>query len=188
MLKIDELREMIEEIGHLGRARHYTNLERRLLKVFEEIGELTEAWLNTTCPVNYKKKTSRDIREEGIDCLIVLIDCALTHRPGGTGITSMLPSIVDLGQQRPYGEDGPPMAAFKISRSVVRALEGFRANEAVKIEGALSNAIRTASKLVFSPMDQEPADVESIVTEIFKTKLLKWQAFLDRKESLDEAA
>lgn len=60
-------------------TRSHANLNRRLIKILEEVGEVSEAYLNsTTSGVNGKNKTWDDVREEVADVLIVSYDIALT--------------------------------------------------------------------------------------------------------------
>lgn len=62
--------------------RSLANLDRRSLKLLEEMGELGQAFLNITSPANPKLKTWDDVREEIADCLIVALDIAWTRLPG----------------------------------------------------------------------------------------------------------
>lgn len=52
---------------------------RRLLKLFEEIGELSQAYLSATSTTSQKGKTWADVEEEAADCFVVTADIALTH-------------------------------------------------------------------------------------------------------------
>lgn len=65
-------------------ARHVDTLARRVIKIGEEFGELSEAYLNATSANNAKGKTWTEVREEAIDTAIVGIDVALTPQPGET--------------------------------------------------------------------------------------------------------
>jgi hypothetical protein len=73
---------MIEMIRDANPGRNYKNLNRRLMKLFEELGEVSEAYLNVTSGFNGKNKTWDDIREEIVDVLIMTVDIALTPLPG----------------------------------------------------------------------------------------------------------
>jgi len=55
---------------------------RRILKIMEELGELSEAYLNASSENNYKNKTYADVREELTDMVILVIDMAATRLPG----------------------------------------------------------------------------------------------------------
>jgi NTP pyrophosphatase (non-canonical NTP hydrolase) len=58
--------------------RHASTLGRRCIKLLEELGEVSEAWLNVTSPTNGKGKSWDDVREEMADCLIVALDIVMT--------------------------------------------------------------------------------------------------------------
>lgn len=62
--------------------RHDRTLARRLIKLSEELGEVSEAYLSVTSENNAKGKTWGDVREELIDLMIVTMDCLLTRLPG----------------------------------------------------------------------------------------------------------
>lgn len=74
--------DVIEAVRVANLKRTHTNLIRRMLKVVEELGEASEAYLNVTSAANAKEKTYEDVREELIDTAIVTLDCALTRFPG----------------------------------------------------------------------------------------------------------
>lgn len=60
----------------------YENLARRIIKLGEEFGELSEAYLNASKgPGNHKGKTWDDVLEEAVDTAIVAIDVATTIPP-----------------------------------------------------------------------------------------------------------
>lgn len=69
-------------------GRGFHNMARRLIKLGEELGEASEAYLvATTTAKSRKKKTTADLREELIDLGIVALDCALTRMPGEENAT-----------------------------------------------------------------------------------------------------
>lgn len=70
--------DAIKKIEEANPNRSESNLERRILKIGEELGELSEAYLNITSTLNEKNKTWNDVREEAIDILIIAADVALT--------------------------------------------------------------------------------------------------------------
>ena len=73
---------LIYAVGKPG--RRIDNLVRRLAKLMEEVGELSEAMLSVTSENNAKKKKWDDIAIEAIDVLIMATDIALTKPPGCT--------------------------------------------------------------------------------------------------------
>lgn len=69
--------------------RNVGNIERRLIKIGEELGEASEAYLvASTTNKTRKKKTYKDVREELMDISIVALDCALTRFPGEDSMTA----------------------------------------------------------------------------------------------------
>ncbi len=70
---------LIYEVGIPGRK--IDNLVRRLGKLMEEVGELSEAILSVTSENNGKNKIWNDICIEAIDVLIMAADIALTKPP-----------------------------------------------------------------------------------------------------------
>lgn len=76
------LNKIFEMIQLANPGRDFASMGRRLLKVVEEIGESSEAYLNITSNFNGKGKTSADLREEMVDALIVIVDCLFTKLPG----------------------------------------------------------------------------------------------------------
>lgn len=61
-------------------SERYTH--RRVTKLGEETGEVSEAFLSVTSESNGKNKTWIDVREEAVDSAIVALDIALTKFPG----------------------------------------------------------------------------------------------------------
>lgn len=74
----DLIATIIEMVADANDQRLTENLERRILKFMEELGELAEAFLECTSQHNRKCKTWDDVKEEAADVLIVAIDIALT--------------------------------------------------------------------------------------------------------------
>ena len=69
---------IIELVAKANPGRQKNNLNRRIHKLLEEVGEVSEAWLNATSATNHKKKEWADVEEEAADVLIVAADVALT--------------------------------------------------------------------------------------------------------------
>jgi NTP pyrophosphatase (non-canonical NTP hydrolase) len=68
--------------------REFNTLARRMIKLMEEMGEASEAYLNMTNGTNSKKKTWDDLREELVDVVIVAVDMLLTPFPGQQEMTN----------------------------------------------------------------------------------------------------
>lgn len=70
--------DIIAAIRDANPTRNRSNLHRRIMKLAEEFGEVSEAYLNVTSTGNGKGMTWDDVREEFADLLIVAVDVALT--------------------------------------------------------------------------------------------------------------
>ena len=75
------LNEVIRLVQQANKRRNHQNFARRHIKLSEEYGEVSEAYLSVTSPSNAKGKTWDDVREELADCLIVTLDLILTPLP-----------------------------------------------------------------------------------------------------------
>ena len=75
------INDVIRMISDANPTRHYGNLHRRMIKVMEELGEASEAYLNVTSAANGKNLSWIDVREELVDLVVVAVDCALTPMP-----------------------------------------------------------------------------------------------------------
>jgi NTP pyrophosphatase (non-canonical NTP hydrolase) len=99
---------IVNQIADANTARNYYNLDRRMLKLIEELGELSEAFLECTSLHNHKQKGWVDVKEEAADVLIVAVDIALTidwssslteyvtqnlHRSNNYGINTLIREI-----------------------------------------------------------------------------------------------
>ena len=73
--------DLLQEILEANKDRNYENLPRRILKLGEEFGELSEAYLSVTSNNNSKNKNWRDVMEEAVDCAILSLDIVLTIPP-----------------------------------------------------------------------------------------------------------
>jgi NTP pyrophosphatase (non-canonical NTP hydrolase) len=82
------IEHVLRAIVEANPTRHHDNLNRRIMKLMEELGEASEAYLNITSPSNPKGKSWTDVREELVDCVIVAVDCALTPTPDQEKMTS----------------------------------------------------------------------------------------------------
>ena len=74
---------ILTDIQKAGAAeRSAGNVERRILKATEELGELAEAALSATSASNAKGKSWMDVIDEACDVAIMGIDIAMTRPPG----------------------------------------------------------------------------------------------------------
>lgn len=181
-----DLQAFVTEVARIGVDRKPSNIERRLIKVFEEVGELSEAWLNVTCPVNYKQKTLADIREESLDCLIVLLDVALTPMTTTSSLGGLAVSLIGRGEEDSGNLDTVPKNIQGIAKNTSNALTAFRHKNDMGFYGALSKAMVSASRIVFSNF--ETSEDDPSVERLIQIKLGKWKNFLAVKEAQNEAA
>lgn len=69
--------DAIKKIEEANPDRSEFTLERRMLKIGEELGEMCQAYLSLT-GANDRNKTWNDVREEAIDIAIIALDISLT--------------------------------------------------------------------------------------------------------------
>lgn len=79
---MDILQQIYEVTNKRNPVYDERYLSRRVIKVGEESGEISEAFLSVTSESNSKNKTFEDVREEAVDTAIVALDIALTKFPG----------------------------------------------------------------------------------------------------------
>lgn len=72
---------LVKIIQQVNPTRNMDNLTRRVIKLSEETGEASEAFLYASIISNKKNITWNDFREEAVDSAIVGIDLALTKLP-----------------------------------------------------------------------------------------------------------
>src|ERR1700722_12797574 len=77
-MRVETIRYIVDAVEQANPQRSLATLPRRLHKLLEELGEVSEAYLNATSINNGKGKTWADVREEAVDVLIVALDIALT--------------------------------------------------------------------------------------------------------------
>lgn len=63
------------------RKKKNENLDRRFIKLAEEVGEACQAYFSVTSKNNTKNKSWGDVREELCDVVIVALDILLTEMP-----------------------------------------------------------------------------------------------------------
>lgn len=70
-------------VQNASKTRAWATTWRAIMKLFEEVGEMSEAYLGSTSQTgNYKNKTPADVREEAVDTAILALHIALTPLPG----------------------------------------------------------------------------------------------------------
>ena len=66
--------DLIKKVRDTNRDRDMAIFARRLLKLGEEYGEASQAYLSVSSESNGKNKTWDDVREELVDVLVVTLD------------------------------------------------------------------------------------------------------------------
>lgn len=66
--------DIIEKVHGANRDRRMEIFARRMLKLGEEYGEASQAYLSVSSEKNGKNKTWDDVREELVDVLVVTLD------------------------------------------------------------------------------------------------------------------
>ncbi len=89
------LTSCVQLVRSINPGRNASNIKRRLLKLDEEAGELSQAFLHVTSQSNPKRKTWEDIREEAVDQIVPVIDILLTKEVCNYGewMSLSLPTI-----------------------------------------------------------------------------------------------
>ncbi len=81
------MKRIFDIIYKANPRRSLDNLCRRMLKISEEEGEASAAYLNVTSELNAKGSTWEDVREELLDVIIIATDCLYTTMPIDEGKT-----------------------------------------------------------------------------------------------------
>lgn len=186
--------QIIKDIRESNPERSADTLSRRLMKILEELGETSEAFLSRTSANNYKKKTWDDYREEAVDTLIVMLDVGLTTYPGGGyPAGSMLDLHLAEGRSnRAEGFAEMENAKFEIARAVCSAqffLQPPKKHDDTPREagfiGAISRGVRAAASLCYAkiPGDSD-LNLEQRVFDLVQLKLAKWRSGRTTAEAL----
>lgn len=93
-------RNALVMVLNANRERDYKDLPRRVIKVGEELGELSEAFLNVASARNGKKKQWKDVREEACDVAIVALDIALTPLPDEEDSYTQYVAVLDTFERK----------------------------------------------------------------------------------------
>jgi hypothetical protein len=183
---IEKLVTMVRDVNP---GRSSNNLYRRLLKILEELGETSEAYLSVSSPHNYKSKTWLDYREEAVDTLIVLIDVALTELDSTYPPLSLIPSSVNIGVDRSFDDPENLMfEKFAVAGAVAAAAAHLREKNPLGFYGAINRGIQAASNMCFAmiPDDADRDVIADRVLALFETKLGKWSRNMKVYQATDD--
>lgn len=193
---------IVNDIREANRDRSPTCIRRRLLKILEELGETSEAYLSKTGTGNYKNKSWDDYREEGVDTMIVMVDVALTELVDSTWPAAALLYLnVEEGRREAVTSfEEMEQVNFDIARAVCSADHFLRqADGTVGFYGATARGVKAAARLAFAKVprdatlhpedDEGRLDDNQIAARVYETvtkKLAKWKGRSTAKPMIDE--
>jgi hypothetical protein len=171
--------KIVDNIRAANPDRSPECIRRRLLKVLEELGETSEAYLSRTGSDNYKQKTWDDHREESCDTLIVMIDVALTELPTGWPPSVYLALHIEEGKtSAPNNFDAIEELKFEVARAVCSADYFLRTKDGeMGFYGAVARGVKAAAKLCYAKIPG--CDTSRIDEQVYSTierKLEKWMS------------
>ena len=74
----NERLNILDVVELANKDKNMQDLPRRIIKLGEEYGELSQAYLSWTSKNNHREKCRVDVLEEAIDCMIVSAEIALS--------------------------------------------------------------------------------------------------------------
>lgn len=177
--------QIIQDIRAANPKRSAETLSRRLLKILEELGETSEAFLSRTSTNNYKEKAWADYREEAVDTLIVMLDVGMTGFPEGSYPAGAMLDL-HLAEGKLNAAEGfaeMEQQKFEIARAVCSAQHYLQPAKSEDVPreagfvGAISRGVRAAASLCYAkiPGDSE-ANLDQRVYDLIQMKLAKWQS------------
>jgi NTP pyrophosphatase (non-canonical NTP hydrolase) len=183
------MNELVSMVRIVNPHRSMNNLNRRLLKILEELGETSEAYLSVSSPHNYKAKSWLDYREEAVDTLIVLIDVALTELSNSYPPQSLIPSSISLAVEHSFDDPSSLMfEQFQVAGAVSAAATHLRDNNPMGFYGAINRGIQAAANMCFAriPEDNDRTVIAERVKGLFDVKLGKWSRNMAMYQATDD--
>jgi len=178
--RLDHITRLVHDINP-GRSR--ANLGRRALKLLEELGEVSEAWLNVTSGFNGKDKSWDDVREEVADCLVVALDIHLTN-------DGVEPAPVHFDVRVGDPESFVPMTFLVASHLSNCGTKFFEGDDRAVTFYAAQAAI-AAVDLAFIPFPGHTPSLDEMadeLTALVERKLAKWAANQERARQAASAS
>lgn len=155
---------------------------RRFVKYYEELGEMSQAFLSITARNNHRNMTWDDFREEAVDTLILAIDLALTPYDDDLGQVissrSIIPSMLNASATVSLNDyAGVEERIMAVGQDISRAFTHFRDENYMSFHGAMARVIQNTADLAFHSLDEKSmAETTTEVREILDRKLTKWAA------------
>lgn len=174
---------IVQDIFDANPERSHDCIRRRLLKILEELGEGSEAYLSITGSSNYKNKSWEDYREEGVDTLIVMVDVALTSLPDSNWpAAAFIDLYIDEGRQQAVRDfDEMEAVKFDVARAVCSADYFLRQKDGQNgFYGAVARGVKAAARLCYArpprdDLNESEDEAEERVYKILQKKLDKWR-------------
>lgn len=171
--------EVFTAIREANPTRSHVCVNRRLLKIMEELGEASEAYLSRTSKSNYKHKTWDDFRVECVDILIVMLDVAMTPLPWSNWPPEALLHLqYEEGRLAPVKTlEGIEKLLFDVSTAICSANNAMNnTDSAIGFYGAVSRGVKAATQLCYAVIPGEnKADIEKLVYNTVLAKIQKWK-------------
>jgi hypothetical protein len=170
---------VLDEIAILVRdanpGRQATNIQRRTLKLIEELGEVAQAWLHVTSQSNGKGKTWNDVREEAADCLIVALDIGWTRLSGESSSVTAPEFSVASGVFDPQMIIGISLGVglFGI-HSEIAVSEMYVCQARHDITGVINGAACLTLAILPDQINKTITEIETQLLVEVKRKLAKW--------------
>lgn len=168
-------------MNYLGIVREISNkdfsvCDRRLIKLMEEMGEVSEAFLNITSLNNSKNKSWEDVREELVDCFIVGLDIFTIMSAKYTQDTLNIENypIVSLDQKSFTTEI---IDLFCLANSMYIDIEAPE-NIFVVIEKYLSHCMKMALTRFPDIINETDDQINQRFNDMFIKKTSKWKESL----------
>lgn len=164
----------IKVIENIKYQRDETVRNRRIIKLMEELGEVSEAFLNVTSPNNRKNKSWNDVREELVDSFIVAIDIHVLK----TKVLS-LDNHVDLIQViSSYDEKDFESSFIQINSFINRLVTNTCSD---KTMNDLINVLANLALIRFPDIDAETDEqIKQRFDDMFISKINKWLSTINK--------
>lgn len=169
--------DIVYDVQRANPTRSSVGIRRRLLKILEELGETSEAYLSRTAPGNYKNKSWEDYREESVDTLIVLLDVALTDLPNNSfPPPALLPNHLKLAASvKVNSYEELEDRKFLIAGAVAAANEHCTNGNLMGFYGSIARGVSAAAELVYAHIPGENMTaLDERVYSVVTKKLDKW--------------
>src|ERR1035437_1704852 len=181
----DTIQYIVDAVEQANPQRNSANLNRRLHKMLEELGELAEAYLNATSKNNLKGKTWADVKEEAVDALIVAIDIVLTDIFDGDEYGIGKPKKMILWIAENVSHDYPNYDF--IIQDILNDLALYWGKYDTEVRAAHHRGVRMVSgmfTLVQNVYDTVDEGDNEIIAEVDR-KLAKWATSRNKVAEID---